>query len=76
MANAILSLGKSLKVVVTAEGIENSGQLEWLRERGCDEVQGFLLSRPLSSHHLKERYLRPPASGLQCAGVVKSASSG
>jgi diguanylate cyclase (GGDEF)-like protein len=57
VANAILSLGKSLNLVVTAEGIERSGQLEWLRARGCDEVQGFLLSRPLSARDLESRYL-------------------
>jgi diguanylate cyclase (GGDEF)-like protein len=60
IASAILSLGKSLGVTVTAEGIERSGQLEWLRERGCDEVQGFLLSRPLSAHELEQRYLLNP----------------
>ena len=49
IANAILSLGASLGLVVTAEGIERAGQLEWLRARGCHEVQGFLLSRPLSA---------------------------
>jgi len=57
VANAILSLGKSLDLIVTAEGIERSGQLEWLRSRGCNEVQGFLLSRPLSAQDLENRYL-------------------
>jgi EAL domain-containing protein (putative c-di-GMP-specific phosphodiesterase class I) len=57
VANAILSLGKSLDLIVTAEGIERSGQLEWLRSRGCDEAQGFLLSRPLSAEDLENRYL-------------------
>jgi diguanylate cyclase len=57
IASAILALGASLKVVVTAEGIERAGQLEWLRERGCDEAQGFLLSRPLGAKDLEERYL-------------------
>jgi diguanylate cyclase len=60
VASAILSLGKNLGVTVTAEGIERSGQLEWLRARGCDEVQGFLLSRPLSAHDLEQRYLHQP----------------
>ena len=46
IANAILSLAKTLGLVVTAEGIERPSQLEWLRARGCDEAQGFLLSRP------------------------------
>src|SRR5256714_8441002 len=44
IAMAILSLGASLELTVTAEGIEREGQLEWLRSRGCDEVQGFLLA--------------------------------
>jgi diguanylate cyclase (GGDEF)-like protein len=65
VASAILSLGKSLNLVVTAEGIERSGQLEWLRARGCDEVQGFLLSRPLSALDLENRYLR--SGGLEPA---------
>jgi diguanylate cyclase (GGDEF)-like protein len=57
VANAILSLGKSLNLIVTAEGIERTGQLEWLCARGCNEVQGFLLSRPLSAQDLENRYL-------------------
>jgi diguanylate cyclase len=48
IANTILSLGDSLNVTVTAEGIERPAQLEWLRKRGCHEAQGFLLSRPLT----------------------------
>jgi diguanylate cyclase (GGDEF)-like protein len=66
IANAILSLGKSLNLIVTAEGIERTGQLEWLRARGCDEAQGFLLSRPLSAQDLETRYLlQPEALGEQ-----------
>ena len=57
VANAILSLGKSLNLIVTAEGIERTGQLEWLRVRGCNEVQGFLLARPLAAEDLENRYL-------------------
>jgi diguanylate cyclase (GGDEF)-like protein len=59
IASAILSLGQNLGVTVTAEGIERSGQLEWLRAHGCDEVQGFLLSRPLSARDLEARFLLP-----------------
>jgi diguanylate cyclase (GGDEF)-like protein len=71
IASAILSLGKNLKVSVTAEGIERSGQLQWLRAHGCDEVQGFLLSRPLSARDLEQRYLRDGglASAKMIAGV-------
>ncbi len=70
IASAILSLGRNLGVTVTAEGIERSGQLEWLRTRGCDEVQGFLLSRPLSAHDLEQRYLRQPDCPVSGNSVV------
>ncbi len=65
IANAILSLADSLKVTVTAEGIERPAQLEWLRKRGCHEAQGFLLSRPLTVEALTRRLLEPepPADG-------------
>jgi diguanylate cyclase (GGDEF)-like protein len=59
IANTILSLGESLKVTVTAEGIERQAQLEWLRKRGCHEAQGFLLSRPLTAEALTQRLLQP-----------------
>jgi EAL domain-containing protein (putative c-di-GMP-specific phosphodiesterase class I) len=57
VANAILSLGKSLNLIVTAEGVERKEQLDWLGSRGCDEAQGFLLSRPLPAHELEQRFL-------------------
>jgi diguanylate cyclase (GGDEF)-like protein len=59
VASAILSLGQNLNLVVTAEGVERPGQLEWLRSRGCNEVQGFLLSHPLSAAELERRWLLP-----------------
>jgi diguanylate cyclase len=57
LANAILSLGDSLNVAVTAEGVERLGQLEWLRKRGCHEAQGFLLSKPLPAQEFARRFL-------------------
>ena len=65
IANIILSLGDSLRVTVTAEGIERPAQLEWLRKRGCHEAQGFLLSRPLTVEALTRRLLDldEPAGG-------------
>jgi diguanylate cyclase (GGDEF)-like protein len=62
VASTILALGKSLNLIVTAEGIERSGQLEWLRARACDEAQGYLLSKPLAAKDLEERFLRQPTS--------------
>jgi diguanylate cyclase len=61
IAGAILSLGESLDVTVTAEGIERPAQLEWLRKRGCHEAQGFLLSRPLAAGALTRQLLEAAA---------------
>ena len=43
---AVLALGESLDIPVLAEGVETQDQLNFLREQGCDEVQGYLLGRP------------------------------
>ena len=76
IANAILSLAKTLGLVVTAEGIERPGQLEWLRTRGCDEAQGFLLARPLAAAELEERFLRDTATDVAQPESQAQARSG
>ncbi len=43
----ILSLAKSLKLKTVAEGVETTKQLAFLRDEGCDEMQGYLFSKPL-----------------------------
>jgi diguanylate cyclase (GGDEF)-like protein/PAS domain S-box-containing protein len=44
---AIIALGHSLDMRITAEGVESQDQLERLVAKGCDEAQGFLISRPV-----------------------------
>ena len=73
IANAILSLAHTLGIVVTAEGIERAGQLEWLRARGCEEVQGFLLAKPVTAAELEERYLRGVAGDSSVTAITKIA---
>ncbi|MBF0294156.1 MAG: EAL domain-containing protein [Magnetococcales bacterium] len=47
IVSAIIALGRSLRLTVVAEGVENVDQLEFLRREGCDELQGYYFSRPL-----------------------------
>jgi diguanylate cyclase (GGDEF)-like protein/PAS domain S-box-containing protein len=47
ISRTIISLGHTLDMQVVAEGIEEAEQLELLRQEGCDEGQGFFISKPL-----------------------------
>jgi len=57
IATAIVMLGHSLKFKVIAEGVETAEQLALLRGIGCDEIQGYYLSRPLPRAQM-EAFLR------------------
>jgi EAL domain-containing protein (putative c-di-GMP-specific phosphodiesterase class I) len=46
---AIISMAHQLNLQVVAEGVETQAQLTFLREHGCNEVQGYLISEPLSA---------------------------
>ena len=47
ITRAIVALGQALRLKVVAEGVETDAQLGFLNREGCDEVQGFLFSKPL-----------------------------
>ena len=57
---AIVSMAHALGMAVVAEGVETAAQLQALRELGCNEVQGYYISRPLGAADLAQRYLAPP----------------
>jgi len=62
MVAAIVSLAHELGIGVIAEGVETAAQRDFLRARGCDEVQGYLYSRPLPAQELAG-LLRPDGIG-------------
>ncbi|MEE4681261.1 EAL domain-containing protein [Pseudomonas alliivorans] len=47
IVQAIIQLGRSLSMTITAEGVETARQLECLQSLGCDEAQGYYLNRPM-----------------------------
>ena len=44
---AIIAMAHSLSLTVVAEGVEHESQMAFLKANGCDEVQGYLISRPI-----------------------------
>jgi len=54
IAVAVIALAEGMGMKVTAEGVETNGQLSFLEKRRCHEVQGFLLSKPLTSTQVEE----------------------
>ncbi|MFC0252514.1 bifunctional diguanylate cyclase/phosphodiesterase [Massilia consociata] len=47
IVTSIIALAHNLKLAVIAEGVETAEQLDYLRSRGCDEMQGYFFSKPL-----------------------------
>lgn len=54
VTNSIIVLGKSLNMSIIAEGVETDYQLNYLKETGCDVVQGYLFSRPVPSYEIEK----------------------
>jgi diguanylate cyclase len=61
---AILALGRSLRLWVTAEGVETEKHLALLRGQRCQHAQGFLLGRPVPAARLRELFTVPGAASL------------
>ncbi|WP_442921034.1 putative bifunctional diguanylate cyclase/phosphodiesterase [Mesorhizobium sp. Cs1321R2N1] len=54
IVQAIINLARATGLSTTAEGVETESQCDYLRKLGCDQLQGFLLSRPLPKGELQD----------------------
>ncbi|MEN3373210.1 EAL domain-containing protein [Dechloromonas sp. ZS-1] len=60
IASTVVSMGRSLRMTVLAEGVETPGQLALLRRMGCDMAQGYLFSRPVPADEMADLLARQP----------------
>jgi len=70
IVSTITAMSKQMRLKVVAEGVETLAQLQWLREIGCDEVQGFYFSRPMTEQDTllyMQAGLGDPEHNLQAA---------
>lgn len=56
ITNAIIHLGHALNIQVVAEGVEEVGQLDILKETTCTTIQGYLLSPPISAYDIEQTF--------------------
>ena len=60
ITDAIIAMGKSLQMTIVAEGVETQGQVEFLRNRDCDEFQGFYFSKAVSASTITDLLKEQP----------------
>ena len=54
---AIIAMAHALDLLVIAEGVETEAQKSYLREQKCDQIQGYLISKPLPAEALENAFL-------------------
>ncbi|MCU7937780.1 MAG: EAL domain-containing protein [gamma proteobacterium symbiont of Bathyaustriella thionipta] len=57
LVSAILSMAKSLGIMVVAEGIETQWQLDWLIAHECEYIQGYLIGCPIPANEFEDKFL-------------------
>lgn len=65
IVSAIISMAQRLGMQTIAEGVETAGQLAFLREQGCDEVQGYFYSKPLLAAQFESFAKKADQSGVR-----------
>ena len=58
IAQAVIALSKSLKLLVIAEGVETKEQKDFLVKNGCSNIQGYFYSRPVDAKEFEEKILK------------------
>jgi len=59
IVNSMITLAKNLGLQIVAEGVETEEQLRFLRDLQCDQVQGYLISRPVSAEEATKLIANP-----------------
>ena len=73
IATAIIAMAHSLDLTVVAEGVETADQLSFLRQAGCDIVQGFYFAIPMPAHELTQLLQRRASGWAEQPGEVETA---
>jgi diguanylate cyclase (GGDEF)-like protein len=74
IVRAIISLTKALGIATVAEGVESEDQFACLRTEGCDEIQGYLISRPMPAEDVLTFLARDGFVQVEGDGIPKPAS--
>lgn len=70
---ATIDLAHALRLKVIAEGVETEAQMEYLRRRGCDEIQGFYFSRPVEASDIAAMLRKGVRMEFACSSEEEAA---
>jgi diguanylate cyclase (GGDEF)-like protein/PAS domain S-box-containing protein len=57
VTRGIISMAHGLELITVAEGVDSAAQMEFLRQHGCDQAQGYAVSAPLQANEFAQRFL-------------------
>ncbi len=72
IVSAVIAMAHHLRLNVVAEGVETVEQVHFLRERNCDEIQGYLVSRPVTPEEVSQFVVR--GDGKRCFDAAAGSS--
>ena len=73
IADAIIALGRALELTIVAEGVETAEQEAFLRAHDCDQIQGYLISKPVPPERIRRVHGQPclgRVEGTGCQGCI------